>query len=543
MILPPQPIIQKTFTFLDLTIQSTFYSHTDEKGDLIKAFDDGVFINTRINRPDVHDRDKKQAIACYPIYGWSFGQLTLREVDRYKLSQQYVSHEVIDGGHRIRTLREFIKNGFPLPYWAEPVVIDGESYEVAGVFYDDLDPVIKQKFNSYKLMFLVYDKTLNDFEAGIVFNWQNKMSDLNDIEKFNSIQTMISNYVRERSRTLDDGMKNKSGFTEKHRLFHTEEVKNKTWPVGSVIKEEDSRLRFQYILSQIVFWHSSLYDKNNKPISHFNVAGSKNSYSWDDIYLGLNEEDELWKTKQKVRVDSIENTLDQLHKVLSVFNDNSSTQTNYLILRFVYIFIHELKCIYGVNNVKINAPKFGVFLSNVISDLKVSILKYQDYKGPKADDRRTDTAYKIMNAFVKTMNFLTASKVIAIAQDGSKTFKSVWSGNDLNPEKLDEYGISIIPKTSINKTDKDKMYSEQGQNCAFDGEFCRLEDMDFAHDIARANGIANGAETTVDSGKLVYREYNNMMGQMSISDFLNSDTFKQSKERISQERLKSYNLV
>ena len=67
--------------------------------------------------------------------------------------------------------------------------------------------------------------------------------------------------------------------------------------------------------------------------------------------------------------------------------------------------------------------------------------------------------------------------------------------------------------------------------------------MDFAHDIARANGIANGAETTVDSGKLVYREYNNMMGQMSISDFLNSDTFKQSKERISQERLKSYNLI
>ena len=286
-----------------------------------------------------------------------------------------------------------------------------------------------------------------------------------------------------------------------------------------------------------------MYDKNNKPISHFNVDGNRNSYSWDDIYLGLNEEDELWKTKQKVRVDSIENTLDQLHKVLSVFNDNSSTQTNYLILRFVYIFIHELKCIYGVNNIKIDAPKFGVFLSNVISDLKVSILKYQDYKGPKADDHRSDTAYKIMNAFVKTMNFLTASKVIAIAQDGSKIFKSVWSGNDLNPEKLDEYGISIIPKTSINKTDKDKMYSEQGQNCAFDGEFCRLEDMDFAHDIARANGIANGAETTVDSGKLVYREYNNMMGQMSISDFLNSDTFKQSKERISQERLKSYNLI
>jgi hypothetical protein len=143
MILPPQPIIQKEFDFLELTIQSTFYSHTDEKGNLIKAFDDGVFINTRINRPDVHDMDKKQAIACYPIYGWSFGELTVREVNRYKLPKKYVSHEVIDGGHRIRTLREFIKNGFPLPRWAEPVVIDGISYEVAGEFYDDLEKEVE----------------------------------------------------------------------------------------------------------------------------------------------------------------------------------------------------------------------------------------------------------------------------------------------------------------------------------------------------------------------------------------------------------------
>ena len=88
---------------------------------------------------------------------------------------------------------------------------------------------------------MIYDESLSDFEAGIVFNWQNKQSDLNDIEKFNAIQTMVSNYIRERSRTLDDGMVNVSGFSDKHRLFTTEKVKNKNWPVGSSIKEEDSR--------------------------------------------------------------------------------------------------------------------------------------------------------------------------------------------------------------------------------------------------------------------------------------------------------------
>tara|TARA_Y100001937_G_C7100822_1_gene322403 strand:- start:421 stop:1584 length:1164 start_codon:yes stop_codon:yes gene_type:complete len=387
-------------------------------------------------------------------------------------------------------------------------------------------------------MFMIYDESLSDFEAGIVFNWQNKQSDLNDIEKFNAIQTMVSNYIRERSRTLDDGMANESTFTEKHKLFTTEIVKNKIWPVGSTIKEEDSRLRFQYILSQIVFWFSSLNDKNNKPISHAKVDNP--AYTWDTINIQLNKEDELWKTKQKVRIQSIESILDELFKVSSAFNNLSDTQMNYLILRFTYIFLHELRCIYGVNDVKVDSSKFGLFLNNVISELKTKELSYITYKGSKSDDQRKDTAFKLLFAFGKTMNFAVASKVIDIARDGSKTFKSVWD-KEIDLKKLQDFGVTITPKTSPNSTDKNKMYVEQGHSCALDGKFCKLEDMDFAHDIARAKGMANGAQTTKDGGKLVWRKWNNMMGQLTIDEFKNTNTFKQSKELV-DERIKSYGL-
>jgi hypothetical protein len=538
MILPPSPIIQKTFDFLSKSIQQTFITDNDNKGKLINSFDKEVYINERINRPDVYDKNKKQAIACYAIYGWSFGQITLRQVTRYKVGATFVSYEVIDGGHRVRAIREFIKNEFILPAWAKPVTIDGTEYEVANKFYDDLDAVVKQKYHEYKIMFMIYDKSLSDFEAGIVFNWQNKQSDLNDIEKFNAIQTMVSNYIRERSRILDDGISNKSGFTEKHRLFNTEIVKNKNWPVGSTIHEEDSRLRLQYILSQIVFWYSSLNDKNNKPISHFKIKNP--SYSWDTINIQLNDEDILWKTKQKVRIDSIENILDELHKISSAFNNLSITKMNYLILRFVYIFLHELRCKYGVNNVKVDSSKFGLFLNNVISELKTIELSYKDYKGFKSDDQRKDTAFKLLFAFSKTMNFTTASKVIDIAKDGSKTFKSVWN-DEINVKKLQYFGVTITPKSSPNSTDKNKMYVEQEQSCALDGLFCKLEDMDFAHDIARAKGIANGSQTNQQGGKLVWRRWNNVMGQMTIEEFKSSDTFNKIKHE-ANERLTSYGI-
>ena len=66
MILPPNPIIQKTYDFLSKSIQQTFIADKDNEGNLINAFDKEVYINERINRPDVYDIHKnKQSLLCH----------------------------------------------------------------------------------------------------------------------------------------------------------------------------------------------------------------------------------------------------------------------------------------------------------------------------------------------------------------------------------------------------------------------------------------------------------------------------------------------
>ena len=68
MILPPSPIIQKTFDFLSKSIQQTFITDNDNEGKLINSFDKEVYINERINRPDVYDKNKNQVAENNKLY-------------------------------------------------------------------------------------------------------------------------------------------------------------------------------------------------------------------------------------------------------------------------------------------------------------------------------------------------------------------------------------------------------------------------------------------------------------------------------------------
>jgi|TARA_Y100000296_G_scaffold83029_1_gene113129 hypothetical protein len=554
MLLPPNPIIHKSFEFEELTLEQTFEITIDEKGAKIHPFLFDVYINERINRPDVYDEEKKQAIVCYPIYGWSFGQITLRDVSSYKVklltTTKDVNREVIDGGHRIRALDEFIKGDFPTSAAMHSVHINGTAYAVANKFYNQLDEPVQKKFLVYKMVFMIYDKSLSDFEAGIVFNWQNKMSSLNDIERFNSIQTMVANYIRERSRVLDDGLTNKSGFNEKHKLFGTHIVPNKHFQFGTVIKEEDSRLRFQYILSQIVFWYSYLNDDNNRPISSYNLEDNKKvrSYNWDQINMFLNDETELWKAKQKIRIGSIEKILNELFEVCSSFNNLSDTQSNFLLLRFFYTILHELRCKFGRNDVKIDSNKFGLFLNKVVSELSTGpLLKQSDYAGPNSVSTTEDIAIKLLFRQAKSMDFIRNIQTLSIAKDGSETFKSAFGKDvenftDIDFELLQNFGVTITPKTSPNKSDKKEMYVNQGQSCAVDNGFCKIADMDYAHvEEPRVSGIGGGAITSKDTNKLVWRKWNNMMSGLTIEEFKQSKMY-QSNKHLKEERLQSYNL-
>ena len=59
----------------------------------------------------------------------------------------YVTQYVIDGIQRLSTLKEFYNNKFAISKKAEPIVIKGCEYKIAGLKYNKLDPIVKEELD------------------------------------------------------------------------------------------------------------------------------------------------------------------------------------------------------------------------------------------------------------------------------------------------------------------------------------------------------------------------------------------------------------
>ena len=530
LLLPPSPVGHKQVSYLDKTIREIF--------DGLNAYDTKCYINERINRPDVFDLAKKQAIALYPIYGWGFGEITVRIVPEYKVQdgarQKKVTIEVLDGGHRTRAIREFLNDVFILPVDAGTVEIDDVVYEVAGKYYSDLDAPVRKAYLKYVVMYETYESTLGDFEAGVVFNWKNRSSDINAIENLNAIQTSVVAFLRETSRDLDDGLP--SEF-EKHDLFKSKVLPRKQFPTGEIIVEDDSRMRFMFIMANIFSWYHMYVDSKGK-IS----MNSRGSWKWDDVMIMVNEESEAWDADDKYkarRIKELTDLLDLLRKVLNAFNSHSKKiKAEFQLLRFVMIFYYSMLAKYGKKNVSIDASKFGAFLNKVVSELnnKNQELAYKDYKGDNSDDTRKDIAWKILRAVLKQSD-TRAHKSLDIAFDGSPTFKRAIE----DPKFLQEMGVRVAPKPASDSV-KEELYLRQGGNDAVDGAYCKLEDMDYAHtDIPSSAGIGEGAVTSENANSLVWKVWNNRMGQSTIDEYRNSEDYAR-HSHMTEARLQEYGM-
>ena len=536
LLLPQAPVVQKKVEHIQRTIKAVFMIDKSGTG----CYYDNCYINIRLNRPDVQDEEKKSSIALYPVYGWGFGDITVRIVPEYEASddgrKKTVTVEVIDGGHRIRALRDFLKGKFCLSSDAHAVVIDGEPYEVAGKTFRQLDEKVKEVYLSYVMNFETYEN-LGDFEAGVVFYWKNKASEINDIENLNAIQTDVVAFLRENSREFNDDLPQEY---YRHPLFATSTGKHKQIPTGDVIKETDSRMRMMYIMANIFAWYT-MYTTADQRIIFDKIPAS---WNWQRIMNIVDEEAKDWIEDPKYatkRTNEVLDLLDFLQEILQSFNSHSKTvKADFLLLRFVLILNYKLKNKFGKKNVRFDsAAKFGAFLNKVVSELnsdKVT-LAYADYKDGTNDDSRVDIPWKLLRSFLKQSD-RRAHKVLDIATDGSPTFKRAME--DL--EYLDGHGVRILPKAATVSIKKE-LYVTQQQECAIDGKYCKLEDMEYAHtDIPSAAGLGKGAKTNGKANTLVWKEWNARMGQSTIQEFKNSEEYARFSY-LTDERLESYDMA
>ena len=202
------------------------------------------------------------------------------------------------------------------------------------------------------------------------------------------------------------------------------------------------------------------------------------------------------------------------------------------------MFYYSMLAKYGKKNVTIDASKFGVFLNKVVIELnnKNQELAYKDYKGANSDDTRKDIAWKILRAVLKQSD-TRAHKALDIAVDGSPTFKRAIE----DPKFLQEMGVRVTPKPASDSI-KEEHYRKQGCNDAVDGEYCKLEDMDYAHtDIPLSAGVGKGAVTSSEKNSLVWSFWNNRMGQSTIDEYRNSEDYARFGYK-TEERLQNYGM-
>ncbi|NBR25201.1 MAG: hypothetical protein EBU08_15780 [Micrococcales bacterium] len=200
-------------------------------------------------RPDIESLSKKQGIIDTVLRGYDFGELKLRtliEAVRITTSFKYRS---IDGGHRKRSIRDFINNKFKTGR-NTVAYVNGQMIPVGNKFFKELPSEVKEQFSSYKIRFTIYNESMTDEQAGEIFRRTNITTDVNHQEMLNSYEdNLVARFVRYTSRPVV-GLGNKY-----HALFEYKtlgEDRKQVWfsTASSRLRDDEFVTRFLTMLTK-----------------------------------------------------------------------------------------------------------------------------------------------------------------------------------------------------------------------------------------------------------------------------------------------------
>lgn len=95
---------------------------------------------------------------------------------------------IFDGVQRATTIGDFFEDKFKLAKDLKPVIIDGETYDIAGKTYSQLDEAVKDKLNDYEMTIYVF-KNCTDEDMREMFTRQNNGKPLNNTQKRTAIES------------------------------------------------------------------------------------------------------------------------------------------------------------------------------------------------------------------------------------------------------------------------------------------------------------------------------------------------------------------
>jgi len=445
-------------------------------GDLITESTNGKINPNPIGqRPPVSEGwAKSKGIIESLLKGYSIGLITLRDIRKDTDNQKVykgTDYLVIDGGHRIRALRDFSMNKF----------------DVNGLRFVDLPDDAQKAF--LEIVISVDAYTANNKQATEIFRRLNTVTPVNQMEMIMSNDT--SNFAKEiRSRVA----------------FYIE-YENKVHPLFDTVSTNGKP-------PKPLNWNT---DKNPRrkwdeyvAVAAAKVIGNGNVNAGLDIIEEMVEQDTPISSKQLKKVDKF---LDDTFEVKKSVNKKWNADT-FAAFQVVWFGILEL------TDFKIKTPnEFAEEFYKAHSTLTGNVVNDFDTKFVEFKMSETKKEIKTVKEFARRAikNFANSTQQKEVAKLYLKLMRMDTENAFIT--KLDRV-------RTVSRDEKFKMLTNQKFKCAIDGLKLGIDDAIFGHDTPWSKG-------GLSSDAVIIRNTHNVdMGTMTISEYKAYLEFKLARDEM-----------
>lgn len=402
---------------------------------------------------------KSEGIIRTILSGLSVGQITLRDISEDTDAQKTypgVKEVVIDGGHRIRALRDFFKGYF---------AVDGKTFL-------QLEDAQKELFLNTEISLCVY--TCSAEQATLIFRILNTTTPTNQIEMIMSDDiSPAAKAIRERTQFY------KEYGNEVNELFE-------------VITKSDGKRVSTYWSTDINprrKWDEYVGILMLKAIGNGNVDAGLDTLG---EYISSNEE------PSKKAMSVVDDCLEDSVKVSKALKKKYNSKT-FAAFQAVWF---ELLTLYGKFKIS-DYDAFAKDFYKVHSMLSGNIENKYDSDLRKFVTGKNKTELKTVKEFARNAvtNFANEYQQKAVAE------------LYLGMMKLDKYMTELDTQRTVTRDKKYEMLAAQDYKCFIDGFPLDIDDAIFGHDTAWAEG------GRIEEGKVIRHSHNVKMGTLSIADY------------------------
>ena len=432
-------------------------------------------------RPPVSTGLKKpRGIIDSVINGYSIGVITVRDIwedDENQKIYENVKWLVMDGGNRIRAMRDFKKGDF--------TTTDGKTYL-------SLNDEERELFDKTELLFQVY--TCDNHEATEIFRRLNTVTPVNQIEMIMANDTaQITKEIRTRVKTFKEYGSNST----QHKIFKTE------------LKDDGK--------DKSLYWNTPVNPRRKwdeyVAIVFIKVMGGGN------VAAGLDEIEDLVNSGPVItsRVKKLTDTF--FNDALEVIDllDTKMNANSFGAFQAVWFELLERNKVFAISDHKKFGDEFFKAHTSLTGTSKLVKDKYEDdIRNFKTGERgSTNIVRELVKTFARS----------AIKYPSNPSQQQEVAKLYLAEMDIDEAILYKDTRRTVSKDEKFEMLVSQDFRCAIDGEPLSINDAIFGHDTPWSKG------GVIEDGAIIRKEHNVAMGAlMNLDEYRNHLEFKRNHD-------------